>query len=271
MTMASRPRVPDLLLERYALGELPDEEKSRLERELKTDSETRARLDALRRSNAEILAAYPAEAAVARIEQRARLGAAAERPVVRRTWPLFVPLSMALTAGAVAVVVLRPPPAPRSPEQAGLEPTREKGLRPLLLVFAKPQPGRQPAALSDGAAARPHELLQLGYVAAGRAHGVVLSIDGRGAATLHYPAGAGQPTRLDKGQVLLSTAYELDDAPLFERFFFVTAAAPIDVAAVLESARRLASDLERARSGPLSLPAGLEQTSLLLIKKGADP
>lgn len=74
----------------------------------------------------------------------------------------------------------------------------------------------------------------MSYVAAGRAHGVIVSIDGRGQVTLHFPADAGAPTALESGRAVpLSHSYELDDAPLFERFMFVTAEAPDDLLAKL--------------------------------------
>ena len=41
--------------------------------------------------------------------------------------------------------------------------------------------------LRDGATARPGDLLQLAYAAGGETHGVILSIDGAGSVTLHFP------------------------------------------------------------------------------------
>jgi hypothetical protein len=55
---------------------------------------------------------------------------------------------------------------------------------------------------------------------------------------------------------------------LFERFFFVTSAVPIDVRAVLEAATDLARDPGRAEGTDLALPPGLGQTSFLVRKQG---
>ena len=109
-------------------------------------------------------------------------------------------------------------------------------------------------------------MLQLGYVSAGRRYGAVLSVDGRGSVTLHFPESPAGSPELKGGTVSLPSAYELDDAPAFERFFFVTSDAPFDVGTVMESARQLAREPERARYAPLSLPEPLSQTSITLDK-----
>jgi hypothetical protein len=102
---------------------------------------------------------------------------------------------------------------------------------------------------------------------------VILSVDGRGKVTWHTPSGyAGQPLSsptLDmKGQVVLPAAYELDDAPGFERFFFVYSSSPFDVAAVDRAARALASQPSRAVVEPLGLGTGMGQYSFLVKKQG---
>jgi hypothetical protein len=82
-------------------------------------------------------------------------------------------------------------------------------------------------------------VLQVSYVALGRPYGVIFSIDGAGVVTLHHPTSAeGEQALVDlDGAVPLPSAYELDDAPRFEKFFFVTALHPLDVTAILEKAR----------------------------------
>ena len=129
-----------------------------------------------------------------------------------------------------------------------------------------------PAATSErletGDQADEGDLLQLSYLAAGRSHGVILSIDGRGAVTLHWPDRRGGATALvPSGEVRLDHAYELDDAPGFERFFLVTGADALDVNAILDAAEDLAADADRARDGALALAEGLEQRSVLLLKE----
>ncbi|MFP2913278.1 ActD protein, partial [Pyxidicoccus sp. 3LFB2] len=125
----------------------------------------------------------------------------------------------------------------------------------------------EPEQLEDRARARRGDVLQVSYVSGGRAHGVLVSVDGRGAVTLHHPATLSGSTALTPGETAaLGHAYELDDAPEFERFLFVTAEEPLDVASVLEAARTLASQPSEARTLPLPLPGTLVQTSFTLEK-----
>ncbi len=58
-----------------------------------------------------------------------------------------------------------------------------------------------------------------------------------------------------RGPVVLPSAYELDDAPGFERFFLVYSAKPFDVAAVDPAARALAQ-LPPVTAASCPCPAG---------------
>ena len=105
--------------------------------------------------------------------------------------------------------------------------------------------------------------MQISYVPKGATHGVIVSADGRGKVTLHFPPNASLPTVLKrKDRVPLPFSYELDDAPGFERFFFVTSAFPIPVGQVIRSAGTLGADPGRQ----LPLPPWLKQKELLLNK-----
>ena len=145
--------------------------------------------------------------------------------------------------------------------------TVESGIRakgaPELLVYR--EGSRSAELLPNGAVAREGDVVQIKYVPAGRRFGTIVSIDGRGAVTLHYPESAGGSTELESGATsALNYAYQLDDAPGFERFFFVTAPERFRASDVVDSARRLA--LGGARTGALDLPEGFEQASVLLTK-----
>lgn len=99
------------------------------------------------------------------------------------------------------------------------------------------------------------------------AFGVVVSIDGRGHVTRHLPEEGAAAAALDGREQALPHAYELDDAPAFERFVLVTGPRAFDVAAVLAAAAALPR--EEARTRALSLPDGLAQRSVVLDKRGA--
>lgn len=138
---------------------------------------------------------------------------------------------------------------------------------PHLVIHRKQGP--EVRRLRGGATTHPGDIVQVSYVAAGNHHGVVLSVDGAGAVTLHHPLRPRDSTAVrPRGEHPLAHAFQLDDAPGFERFFFVTSAqAPIDVEVVLAAAERLtlSSPLSQT-SAALDLPPSLQQRSLLLRK-----
>ena len=134
-----------------------------------------------------------------------------------------------------------------------------------LLVYRKIQDRVE--TLSDGEKARAGDLLQLAYVATEDLYGMILSIDGRGVVTLHLPESKGDSTQLELSrQSLLPSAIELDDAPEFERFFFLTSDSPIDVDGILQEAQDLAKNLEQVRQNNLDLPENFQQYSVLILK-----
>ncbi|RKH66024.1 ActD-like protein, partial [Corallococcus aberystwythensis] len=198
----------------------------------------------------------------------------AEAPPSRPSWR-FLPALVPVLAAATLVVLVRPGASSQEQEAhdpwAGtgtppgvLEPTRSKGLRPRLDVHR--QVATRTERLTDGAPAQAGDVVQLSYTAAGHAHGVILSVDGRGAVTPHLTAPGDTSAALERsGSHLLPRAYELDDAPGFERFFLVTADAPFELEGVMAAARVLAASPD-ARTAPLTLPPGLDQTSFLLEK-----
>jgi hypothetical protein len=252
------PAIGDWQLERYRLGELPAGELDTLRTALAAGGDLAERLARLDVSEAEILAQHPPSVISASIRARAASGAAG------RPRPAGGPrrLALALACGlvlAAAGVLLVPGRVP----DATVDTTRVKGLAPRLFVYRKAPTGAE--ELAAGAAARENDVVQLAYQAAGRHFGAIVSIDGRGVVTRHLPAAGTLASPLKTGPPFaLPEAYRLDDAPGFERFYFVTADQPFAVDLVLTAASHSAG-----AEGRLALPAGLDQYSFALRKETA--
>jgi hypothetical protein len=261
-------QVPDLLLERYRLGEMSPPEIEELRRRLAADEGLRARLRALDDSDREINHRYPPGWMAARIRQRLRTDSH-PAPIVRRrlTWRLPV------SAGAAAVLVmvvgwqvlgprdLEPGRRPSNTAESGV---RLKG--DSLVLFRKTAEGSE--VLGDGALARAGDQIRIGYRAARRSYGMILSIDGRGVVTRHFPRQGRRAALLTAtGLVLLDHAFELDDAPRWERFYLVSSREAFEVAPVLEAARTVAASAGTNPPPTLVLPAPLDQSGLVLIKE----
>ncbi len=304
MTSVSDP-MPEWLLERIAVDEVPAAERDAVAERLTTDPALAAAVERLRRDDEEILGDYPAAEVAAEIERRHRsLARATVRPAPRPSWRhrVFGPAAIAAVAAAAVMLVIlqtrlspvdepidRPIDRPIDGADAagsntppgtdtdididiGIgadDPVRAKGdptTAPELVVHR--QVGKDHERLASSSGTRAGDRLQLSYIAAGRKHGVVVSIDGNSAVTLHFPDAPGAPTELHQGgAVPLAHSYQLDDAPDFERFFFITSDQPLDVDVVLASAERLARQPRGARLDRLELPDLIEQSSFLLRKE----
>ena len=85
------------------------------------------------------------------------------------------------------------------------------------------------------------------------------------------PAGAAatRASLLAEGGATLDSAYELDDAPGFERFLMLSSAADFDLLAVEAALRAFAASGPGAATEAPRLPAGIEWKSFLLRKPGA--
>ncbi|NBD09727.1 MULTISPECIES: ActD-like protein [Corallococcus] len=278
--MMSPHRTPDWLLERIALGELPPDELAAARDRLAHEPDGPARLAALEADSRATLEALPPDRVAREVKARAArklqlVPPHAEAPPSRPSWR-FLPALVPVLAAAAVVVLARPGSSPEGQEAPHspwpgteappgvLEATRSKGLQPRLDVHR--QVASRTERLTDGAPAQAGDVVQLSYTAAGRVQGVIVSVDGRGAVTAHLPDQGDTSVPLARsGTHLLPRAYELDDAPGFERFFLITADAPFDREDVMAAARVLAASPD-ARTAPLALPSGLGQTSFLLEK-----
>jgi hypothetical protein len=121
--------------------------------------------------------------------------------------------------------------------------------------------------LKNGAQGKAGDLLQLAYVAAKELYGVILSIDGNGNVTLHFPDETNKSTSLKQNKkVLLPNAIELDNAPAFERFFFITSGSQINVDFILKKAEKLARYPEKIKRDNIDLPKSINQYSITILK-----
>ena len=257
------PGIPEWKLERYVLGELPEEEIRDIDERRKSDPAVNEAVSRIERSNREILSTYPAERMRQEIYRKARdrgevspgtePSRSSRREKRRRSMFLLPRLTLphltipriALPAAAALALVFillfsqqtqfpGGAPSGESPhDQPGI---RLKGMEPGIYAFRKS--GEEPEPLSAGAMVSEGDLLQLGFVAPGADNAVLFSVDGRGVVTLHYPqALSGSADFSERGMVLLESSYRLDDAPDFERFYLLTSGSELDAGTILEEVR----------------------------------
>jgi hypothetical protein len=272
-------KTPDLFAERRFLNERPNND---------IPAET---LDGIRRSNEEILARYPASAMklavaekLARAKQENTAGnQSAEQKTARTKSRRFVhrsPAAWRYAAGAMAAccVVAVAALAFSRGALAGFMPgadggisatgeIRTKGvLGPQIFVYKKD--GNSAVLLDNGATVLPDDIVQVSYIAGGDKFGAIISVDGNGVVTQHYPDFGDVTVRLvPTGEVSLDFAYRLDNAPGFERFFFVSGSMPFSTTFFKEA---LSSAAKKSPDGKFAIPDELSpkahETDILLLK-----
>jgi hypothetical protein len=285
MMATTKPSIPDVILELYALGELPADEMKRIDDLIESDENLALRLDALYISNEKILATNQASDFAAAVERKLDL---ADRPQAtdsadwsrgnvrreggfmnwaRRKWYVMAP---AVAAAALLLIMIRMNPTsnvttlPHDPSITNT--TRTKSLGAEIHVYR--QVGNDIEELANQSLVENHDRLQISYCSLGWPYGVVFSIDGRGAVTLHHPANPNESTALEgQGEVEIPYGYEIDNAPDFERFFLVSAIDPIDVNMVLSRARDFARNPQQARRHNIILGEDFRVDSLTVRKK----
>ena len=224
----SKRRIPDWILEKHLLGEVDASE-------LSGDPSVPERLIALQRSNEEILNRFPPRWLADQVQGKSKRYQN-RKPSPRVRW------QVALASAVVLIFVT--PLVFLSKSDGPMD--RAKGLTPSLHIYRKNQTSI--ARLTGRERVEKGDLLQLSYLAAGAKYGAIVSVDGRGKVTLHFPEMASESTVLKQdGEIMLLSSYELDDAPGFEKFILVTSDAPLDLPALIASlegpGHKISSDL----------------------------
>jgi hypothetical protein len=248
----TKPTISDVRLERYRLGELRPDEREAIDARLAEDPALRRRLSDLERSDGEIAAAYPAHEMAEAVRRRARETAPPARRAAERSRSWLVPAGVVATLVCVTAVAASIWFGRFSGDE-----TPKGGGDSSLVLHRRLNDGSE--ELKRGAVVRQGDQIRIGYRASGRRYGAILSIDGRGTLTQHLPGTGDRAAELQPtGTVFLDFAYELDDAPRWEAFYFVTADGPFD----LEPVRRAVRETAASRTGspaPLALPRGFTQ------------
>ena len=251
MSAEDRDFISDYRLERFLLSELPEVELESLRSKLEVDPKLRERLAILERSNEAIHQRYPPEWMSGQIElkQKLRVGEGTKRRTQRSGYRLWAAPVVAL----VLAVVMMPVFFDRVDDSQEL---RIKGgeVGPGLMIYRALENGTE--QLQSGELAQGGDRVQIVYRSGGMSYGAIISVDGRGAFTQHLPLKGELAVPL-VARDTLDFAYELDDAPDWERFYLAVAERRFD----LESLR---AQLARGRSRELS--AGMRLFEFTLKK-----
>jgi hypothetical protein len=256
-------------LERFLLDELPPSRMAEIAKLVDEDPDIKREADLLSQDNAEILRKHPSETMLPGILRKYEEN---KHPALTGEKVRFITLkrliySVPILASALILLFIVfmkdkvPPDYTRIKGEESLD-----FMKTQVIIYKKSN--SEIALLNNGDQVKAGDLLQLAYIPAGKRYGVIFSIDGNGVVILHYPEKKNDSSILKQEKKnLLSSAYELDNAPDFERFFFITAMEEIDVQSVIKKAEELALLPASVKTARLELPESYSQFSILLKKE----
>ena len=230
--------IPDWKLERFLTGDLPEEEMNKL-RELEANDAVFAnRVNMLREDNKAILSKLPFETLAANLGTVTETAGTAAKNAPRFTLVKFAAAAMFVFAVALVAFFAQSETSVMNERVGGdvaavngsqntqvalaenESDTRIKGLDARMEVWKKTSVGI--VQLNDLDSVGEGDEIQLRYAVPEKCFGLLFSMDGNGALTLHMGNGV-KAVELAPGKMnSLPFAYKLDDAPYFEKFFFVT-------------------------------------------------
>ncbi len=220
--------IPDWKLEKYLTGDLPAEEMREIRDMEATDEIFAGRVKMLREDNAAILKKLPFEKLSEKMATMPGRSNAGAGNTVRVNFKL---VKLAAAAALVLAVVTVALFGQRSLSEQNTQlmevamvdqndDVRIKGLSARMEVWKKT--GDSAVQMENLGEAREGDEIQLRYAVAEKCYGLLFSMDGNGTITMHM----GQENRaveLEPGKMTtLPFAYKLDNAPKFEKFFFLT-------------------------------------------------
>lgn len=263
-------KISDYILERYILGELSESKMAELAGFISDDPDLRRKIASLKKSNVDILEEYPSETVASMIKNSAGVSETGKAGKAKVKYFAIPSLAAAVAA---AVFFISPLADDLFKDDAGRDITRIKGAEANIYLYRKINGNVE--QLADGSSARKNDLLQIAYSAAGKQlFGTIISIDGRGTVTLHYPVNGSSSKIRTGSKVVLENSYELDDAPSFEKFFFFISVTELNPDKIISGAKILASDPDKILKGKIIdtgvfdvKPSELKETSLTIIKK----
>jgi len=276
-------KTPQLFFEQISLREKQTADLQKSIRPKISDEEVARKIAALEKSNSEILGAYAPDRMKAAVLRK--METKANQPLKFTASSIlnvrnFTIITAAAACLALAFIVSKPNTASLAQTLngagtangatngsgilAGLD--HAKGDGPRMFIYLKD--GEQALQLDNNSLVHENDVLQISYVASGQQYGIILSIDGNGTITQHYPdAGAAAGVLETSGEVALPFSYKLDDAPAFERFFFITGSKSFTVASFMENIK-MRSRIGDLKSADLShiIPMNTRLYEITLLK-----
>ena len=283
----------NIKLEQYVLNELSDEETHALERAVKENESLRKRIDAIRQSNTEISASIDESAILRDINYRIKNNSIRQeqnKEIQKQnkasSWGRLAYAMPILAIVAVSTFMLKEN-MPVSPGTglgtsgfgtSGIEVTEDgirfKGLEPHINIYQQIEGGSK--LIENHATLHEGDSLQLSYIAAGQQFGAIFSIDGNDVVTQHFPLDDQSSTNssekkspkklMASGEFMMKRSYQLDDAPKYEHFFFISSKSTFNLQEIIELAQNSVNIAHENTKSISELPDTLSQFVITINK-----
>ena len=261
-------KTPQLFSEKIFTGEMSWDDLSENRKNTLSEDEKNRLMRHISHSNKQILAQYSPEYVEHLVSQSQNTRRDGKRNT-RLARSVFHSIPYVLACAACVVFVFTFAYTGR--HQGDITENRIKGVssvntEPRINVYKKTD--GEALRLQDNAEVKEDDVLQVSYIAAGSSYGAIVSVDGNGVFTQHFPyQGSSSAELMKEGGVALDFAYQLDNAPEFERFLFITGNNPVSLDA-LRTAFSRTREVQQVRTlNPADfLPRNINVTEFTLIK-----
>jgi hypothetical protein len=239
----SKPKISNLLLERYNIGDVTNNERVIVEKALAEDDALAASLSDLKRADAEFFKQFSKERFFPENAHQIK---------IYRLPPVSKPV-LGLCAAAMLLLISLPVLLLRnsfmSEHEERIKGASAKSNSIELNIYVMGNTAGEAVKLENNARIHEGNIIQLAYFTdkndTNEKYGIIFSIDGRNHVTLHYPYNQRQDTVLITGKdIPLEEAFRLDDAPKYEIFFFIAGISPLNVSNILDIAEALALQID---------------------------
>lgn len=258
-----------LILEQINLGELDSNQY--------TGDDLFQKMGKIQKSNEEILNQYPADMIQSLVEKKLSKNRMKNNVPINNDFRKYLNIQKIVGIAAVLCLVLTLPflinknienkgviTLEKSIEQNASE--RAKGSSNIF-VYKKTEDSA--LRLKNKAKVAEGDIIQITYVASGAKYGSIISIDGNGYLTQHYPEVGGTAIELDNnGENPLDYSYQLDDAPDFERFLFLTSQNVFNFDNLIDAVENIENPTDcKTEDFSKYLPEDVTIKEVLLLKK----
>jgi hypothetical protein len=223
-------KITDFDIEQFILGEVESEKRDFILNELNSSSELRSKVEKIKLENVRFLEENPAHLMVTQIENKS-LRKELDKPLYSSKW-LAIPT---VTLVLLMTFIIPSEYFSQNGNVVGVWSSssyeeRIKGEEFSMQIHRKTS--NSVSLLSDSMKVSEGDLLQISIKYLVSTFAAVLSVDGRGVVTTHFPNEGYQGELKNQGLYILPFSYELDDAPKYEKFYLITSDAPIDLNSV---------------------------------------